>query len=160
MNKQDIYNFLSEKNIEYKSVEHPAAYTVEDIVSFNLPNPEDGAKNLFLRDDKKRNYYLLVAKDDRQINIKEFQQKAGTKHLSFASENDLMDKMGLIRGAVTPFGVLNDNDAMIQVYIDDYFVNRHMWIHPNDNTASVYIKAEDLVNIIKEHGNSVEYIKL
>ena len=32
MNKQDIYNFLSEKNIEYKSVEHTAAYTVEDIV--------------------------------------------------------------------------------------------------------------------------------
>ena len=58
------------------------------------------------------------------------------------------------------FGRLNDNDAMIQVYIDDYFVNRHMWIHPNDNTASVYIKAADLVNIIKEHGNSVEYIKL
>ena len=151
MNKQDIYNFLSEKNIEYKSVEHPAAYTVEDIVSFNLPNPEDGAKNLFLCDDKKRNYYLLVAKDDRQINIKE---------LSFASENDLMDKMGLICGAVTPFGILNDDEAMVQVYIDDYFVNRHMWIHPNDNTASVYIKADDLVNIIKEHGNSVEYIKL
>ena len=28
MNKQDIYNFLSEKNIEYKSVEHPAAYSI------------------------------------------------------------------------------------------------------------------------------------
>ena len=33
-------------------------------------------------------------------------------------------------------------------------------VHPNDNTATVYLKAEDLIDIIKEHGNQVEVITL
>lgn len=160
MNKQEIYNFLNDKKIKYKAIEHEPAFTVEDIVSFNLENPENGAKNLFLRDDKKKNYYLLVAKDDKTISIKEFQEEAKTRRLSFASEEDLMKIMKLIKGAVTPFGVLNDEEKKVQVYIDDYFKDNYIWVHPNDNTASVYLKAEDLVSVIREHGNYVQYIEL
>lgn len=160
MNKQDIYDLLNENKIEYKAANHPAAFTVEDIESFNLDNPENGAKNLFLRDDKKRNYYLLVVKDDKTISIKEFQEKAGTRRLSFASEDDLMKYMNLIKGAVTPFGVLNDKENIVKIYIDKYFENNYIWVHPNDNTASVYLKTEDLVSIIKKHGNSVQYIDI
>ena len=160
MNKQEIYDYLKEKNIEYKAVEHPAAFTIEDIESFNLPEPELGAKNLFLRDDKKRNYYLLSVKDDKTISIKEFQEKAGTRRLSFASEEDLMKMMKLIRGAVTPLGILNDDEKQVKVYIDYYFKDKRICIHPNDNTASVYLKTDDLVQIIQEHGNTVEFIEI
>ena len=60
MYKEEIINYLDKNNIEYDIFNHPPAYTVEDILSFNLPNKELGAKNLFLRDDKKKNYYLVV----------------------------------------------------------------------------------------------------
>ena len=33
-------------------------------------------------------------------------------------------------------------------------------MHPNDNTASVYLKTADLMQIIKEHGNSLEVLSL
>ena len=73
MNKQEVYEFLKQKNIPYRAYEHEAVFTVEAANALNLPNPECGAKNLFLRDDKKRNYYLFTLKDDRTVNIKELQ---------------------------------------------------------------------------------------
>lgn len=160
MNKQEIYGYLDKNNIFYTTVEHPPAFTVEDILSFHLPNPELGAKNLFLRDDKKRNYYLLTVKEDKEINIKDFQTKAGTRRLSFASENDLMQIMGLTRGSVSPFGILNDENRIVKVYLDTYFKDKKICIHPNDNTASLYIESKDLLQIIRQHGNSVEFIEI
>lgn len=160
MKKEDIYNILKSKNIEFKAVNHEPAYTVEDIISFNLTDPEWGAKNLFLRDDKKRNYYLLVAPEEKTINIKEFQEKAGTRRLSFGSEDDLKAKLDLYRGAVTPFGILNNEEKDVKVFIDSFYKDEHMWIHPCENDASVFIKTDDVISLIKEHGNAVEFIDL
>ena len=157
LKKQDIYKLLEENKIQYMAVDHPPAYTVEDIISFNLPRPEAGAKNLFLRDDKKRSYYLLTVRDDKTVSIKEFQSKAGTRRLSFASEQDLMKYLGLISGAVTPFGILNDESRSVTVYIDDSFAGHEISVHPNDNTASVYLQTDELIKLIREHGNKVEY---
>ena len=33
-------------------------------------------------------------------------------------------------------------------------------VHPNENTATVWLKTEDLIQIIKEHGNLVETVEL
>ena len=155
--KDDIYDLLRKKGIRFMAVDHPPAYTVEDIISFDLPRPEVGAKNLFLRDDKKRSYYLLTVRDDLTVSIKEFQSKAGTRRLSFASEQDLMHYLGLIPGAVTPFGILNDESRSVIVYIDKSFAGQEISVHPNDNTATVYLSADEMVTLIREHGNPVEY---
>ena len=126
---------------------------MDELKDIKLLYPELDAKNLFLRDDKKRNYYLLVAPEEKQINIKDFQEKAGTRRLSFGSEDDLKAKLDLYRGAVSPFGILNNIDKDVIVYIDDFFKGEHMWIHPCENDASVF-------NLIKGHGNTVNYIKI
>ena len=115
-----------------------------------------------MRDNKKRNYYLITVKWDKQVDLKEFRQKNGTRPLSFASESDLMKIMGLISGAVTPFGILNDTECKVQFFIDEEFFNQSkiIGVHPNDNTATVWLKAEELVSIIKEHGNKVSIVKI
>ena len=33
-------------------------------------------------------------------------------------------------------------------------------VHPNDNTATVWLKAEDLVELVKKHGNAVNVVEL
>ena len=108
MDKIQIYHYLSEKGIWYKTIEHEEVFTVEQAEALNLPHPETGAKNLFLRDDKKENYYLLTVRDTLPVSLKEFQIKIGSRRLSFASEEDLFQIMKLIKGAVTPLGVMND----------------------------------------------------
>ncbi len=155
--KEAIYELLHEKNIPFFAVEHPPAFTVEDILSYDLPRPEVGAKNLFLRDDKKRVYYLLTVKDDRSVSIKDFQIKAGTRRLSFASEQDLKAFLGLIPGAVSPFGILNDESHSVVVYLDKCFKGGEISVHPNENTATVYLPADELMEVIRENGNPVTY---
>ena len=78
--------------------------------------------------------------------------------MSFASEEDLLRIMKLTRGAVTPFGVMNDDRRMVRVYFDDFFKGKKIAVHPNDNTATVYLECNDLVKLIHEHGNPAEYL--
>lgn len=107
-------------------------------------------KNLFVHDDKKR------------VDLKEFRKNNNTRPLSFASENDLMEVMQLIPGAVTPFGILNDTECKVQFIIDEAFLQKPelIGVHPNDNTATVWLKTNNLITIIKEHGNQVKITKV
>ena len=157
MNKQEIYQFLEGKNVWHEITEHDAVYNMEELSQVDMPYPGDDAKNLFVRNDKKRNYYLITVKGDKRVNLKEFRKNYNTRNLSFASENDLKDILDLTPGAVTPLGLLNDQELKVQFYIDnDFMKDSHViGIHPNANTATVWLKVEDLIDIIKEHGNEV-----
>ena len=155
MNRQEILELLKERNIPYEIIEHKAIFNMEEAGQVEMPYPDAEAKNLFLRDDKKRNWYLVTVRGDRKLDLKWFQSEFGTRHLSFASDEYLMKYLHLIPGAVTPFGLLNDETCSVQFFIDGTFENQMIGIHPNDNTASVWMNADDLVSIIKEHGNPV-----
>ena len=160
MDKAEVYQLLDERKIEYKAYEHHAVFTVEEADTLNLPDPGAGTKNLFLRDQKKQNYYLLTARDHLQVRIKDFQKKIGARLLSFASEEDLGRILGLIKGSVTPFGLLNDEKKQVQFYLDEYFQNRIISAHPNENTATVFLKANDLMALLEMNGNPVQWIRL
>ena len=162
MDKQAIYDFIKNKNIWYEITEHKAVFNMEELSEIEVPYPEYDAKNLFIRDDKKRNYYLITVRGNKRVNLKEFRNKNETRPLSFASEQDLMDIMNLIPGSVSPFGLLNDKELKVKFYLDKDFLNdkKIIGVHPNDNTATVWLKVEDLVEIIKENGNKVEFVEL
>ena len=68
--------------------------------------------------------------------------------------------MKLIPGAVTPLGILNDAEHRVQVFMDVEFVGNKIGVHPNDNTATIWMKLADLVNVIKLHGNQVKFINV
>ncbi len=162
MDKTAIYDYLKSHHIDYEAVEHPAVYNMEEMSQIELPHPEADAKNLFVRDDKKANYYLITVKGDKRVNLKEFRKQHGLRNLSFASEPDLQAIMGLIPGAVSPLGMLNDQDLQVQFYLDQDFLTAPglIGIHPNDNTATLYLPTAALVEIIKEHGNTVNVVEL
>lgn len=162
MNKQEVYDFLDKKGIWHEITEHSAVFSMDELCDVELPYPEADAKNLFVRDDKKRNYYLITVRGNKRVDLKEFRRNNGTRNLSFASPDDLMRIMGLLPGSVSPFGLLNDKECAVHFYIDADFYKEPglMGIHPNENTATVWIKPEDLVDIIREHGNEVTPVEL
>ncbi|MDR0905175.1 MAG: prolyl-tRNA synthetase associated domain-containing protein [Oscillospiraceae bacterium] len=155
-----VCDLLNSRGIDFNYVEHKAVFTIEDMLGLDLPEFDAVAKNLFVRDDKKRNYYLIVVRHEKKVELKAFSEKIGSSKLSFASENDLGAILGLQKGAVTPFGVLNDAEHRVRVLIDKSFDGSRIGIHPNDNTASVWLYTADLVEVIKQHGNRVEFIEL
>ena len=162
MDKQAIYDFIKNKNIWYEMTEHKAVFNMEELSEIEVPYPEYDAKNLFICDDKKRNYYLITVRGNKRVDLKEFKEKNNTRRLSFASEEDLMNIMNLIPGAVTPLGLLNDKNLKVIFYLDKDFLNdkQIIGVHPNDNTATIWLKTSDLIDIIKEHGNQINIVEL
>lgn len=162
MNKEQIYDYLRKENIWHEITEHEAVYNMAELANIEVPYPEYDAKNLFVRDDKKRNYYLITVKGDKRVDLKGFRNNNGTRPLSFASADDLMNIMSLIPGAVTPLGLLNDSECKVTLFLDDDFMNGSelIGVHPNDNTATVWLKVNDLIKIIQKHGNSVNVVQL
>lgn len=160
MNKEEIYNLLNGKNILYEITNHKAVYNMEEIKDIDIPYPLWDAKNLFVSDDKKRNYYLITLRGDKKINLKEFKKKYGLRPLSFASEEDLYKYLKLNPGSATPLGLLNDEQRKVKFYLDLEFKNELIGVHPNDNTATIWLKTNDLVSLIKEHGSEFEFFEL
>ena len=162
MNKQEIYDFIKSRDIWHEITEHESVFNMEELSKIEVLYPEYDAKNLFVRDDKKRNYYLITIKGNKRIDLKEFQKNNNTRNLSFASTNDLMNIMGLKHGAVTPLGLLNDKELKVKFYIDkECMKDKHIiGVHPNDNTATIWLKVEDLIEIIQEHGNEVYVVEV
>ena len=162
IDKTDIYRFLEEQGIPFEKMEHKAVFNMEEMREVGLPHLEAEAKNLFVRDDKKRNYYLITVKGDKWVDLKAFQAQQGTRRLPFASDEDLGTILGLIPGAVTPLGLLNDSEKITQFCLDEEFLNEDglMGVHPNDNTATVWLQASDLVRVIQDHGNPVKIVKI
>ena len=74
LNKQAIYRLLDEESIWHEITEHPAAYNMADLAAIPLPYPSADAKNLFVRDDNKRNYYLLTVRGDRRVDLRAAEQ--------------------------------------------------------------------------------------
>ena len=160
MTKEETYQFLTEKNVAFEVTEHGAVYNMEELDAVELPYPEADAKNLFVRDDKRRNYYMITVKGDKRVELKDFRRKHELRPLTFASADELMDIMNLYPGAVTPLGLLSDEEHKVKLFLDEAFGTGPVGIHPNDNTATIWLQTADLVRIIKEHGNDVEMINL
>ena len=157
--KQEIKAFLEEKNIPFTWVEHKAVFTIEEMEELGLESMDEIAKNLFLRDQKGKRHFLFVIRADKQANLKELGEKLGIGKLSFASEERLEKYMKLKKGAVTPLGVLNDENCAVEVFFDEDFCKMEkIGVHPNENTASVYLAPDALLNIIREHGNTLEIV--
>lgn len=160
MTKQETLEYLDARGVEYILEEHPAVFNMEELRAIDLKYPDRDAKNLFVRDDKKTGWYLITVRGDRRVDLNGFRKKFGLRRLSFASAEELLSVMGLIPGAVTPLGLLNDAERKVTLYLDAAFSGGLIGVHPNDNTATVWLKAEDLTRLIREHGNTVRIADL
>lgn len=159
MTKEEVYEKLNELNIEYRVINHKAVFTMEDVINENLEPFENIVKNIFIRDDKKRNYYLVLVSHNKKVNLKELRNKLNSRPLTFASEEDLYKYLGLTKGSVSPLGILNDKDHIVTIIIDEDIKNiSEIGVHPNINTATVFLKPKDLEIIFKN--NKYEYIEL
>ncbi|MST79392.1 prolyl-tRNA synthetase associated domain-containing protein [Lactobacillus equicursoris] len=160
MNKQETYQWLTDHQIPYEVTEHKPVFSMEDLRDVHLPYPEANAKNLFVHDRKKRHFYLILVRGEKRVDLKAFAKQQGLKSLSFCSEDDLKAILGLTPGSVTPLGLLNDDERRVHFYIDAEFAGNKVAAHPMENTATVWLNADDLVQLVRDHGNEAEYVDI
>ena len=160
LSREQTCEALRAMGIEFERADHPAVCNMAETAELALPHPEAEAKNLFLRDDRREHFFLLTVRGDRRVDLKEFRRAHQTRPLRFASEEELSSLLGLIPGAVTPLGVLNDAEHHVKFFLDRAFADGLVGVHPNDNTATLWLRAEDLIRVVRDHGNEIEYIDL
>jgi len=155
--RDKVFNFLKEINIQYQIIEHPAIFTVLEAKQINLKGT--GCKNLFLRNQKKTNYYLAILEENTNLDIKVLSKKLNESRLSFASEADLERILKTTKGSVSLFNILNSNEII--VVLDEKLKDKNdLLFHPNDNTASIVISYNNILRILENKMISHVTIKI
>src|SRR6185369_11669678 len=115
---QQLFARLEALGLAHRSVEHAPVFTVEEAKAHRGELPGHHIKNLFLR-NKKEEMWLVVALEDRAIDLKRLGEKLGAGRLSFGSPERLARYLGVKPGSVTPFAVINDTDHKVTLVLDE-----------------------------------------
>src|SRR5262245_2953140 len=164
LSPQQLFDRLAELGIAHATVEHAAVFTVEEAKSHRGTLPGHHIKNLFLR-NKKEEMWLVVALEDRIIDLKRLGEKLGAGRLSFGSPERLARYLGVEPGSVTPFAVINDTEHRVTLVIDeglkgglksDGLVNAH----PLTNTMTSALSLADLLRFFEATGHRPNWLDL
>lgn len=159
--RQAVYDFLDRHGIRYTHYEHPAAPTIEIARRYWRDDGSKHCKNLFFRNHKGDRHYLVSFDCERSLPIRAFEQRLGQGKLTFASEQRMERLLGLRPGSVSPFGLINDTDRGVHLFLDRTLERCDAYsFHPNDNRATVVIRREEFMRYLAAVGCSYELLDL
>src|SRR3954466_12603394 len=139
LNPQHLFARLDALGLAHRTVEHAAVFTVEQAKQHRGVLPGHHIKNLFLR-NKKEAMWLVVALEDRQIDLKRLGEALGAGRLSFGSPERLRRHLGVEPGSVTPFALINDTGHQVTLVLDRGLAQgRPLNAHPLTNTMTTAI---------------------
>jgi Ala-tRNA(Pro) deacylase len=158
----ELFAYLDALGIAHRTVEHAAVFTVEQAKAVRSAHEMAGThvKNLLLR-NKKGRMWLLVAEEDRRVELKELAGRLGAGNLSFASAERLRTHLGVEPGAVTPLAVVNDEGGLVRVILDAAVAGAAVvHCHPLVNTMTTAVRGADLLAFLRATGHEPEIVEL
>ena len=151
---------LTELGLSCRTVSHPPVFTVEQAKALRGELPGGHVKNLFLR-NKKGAMWLVVAEEDRRIDLKVLGERIGAGKVSFGSPERLMQYLGVLPGSVTPLGLINDSGHAVQIVIDQALLAHDpINVHPLTNDRTTAISPKDLLTFIEACGHKPQILDL
>jgi Ala-tRNA(Pro) deacylase len=161
LGQSDLYTKLKELSIDFEYYEHPPLASINE-AKIHWENLDSGkCKNIFVRNHKGNRHYLIILEHLRQVNMRDLEKRLKQGKLTFASDKRLKKYLGVEPGSVSPFGLINDNDQHVHLFIDETLDHcNRLLFHPNINTASLVISKDDFIRFLQSCGNSFQFIKL
>ena len=142
------YDFLDKLNIEYDRVDHSSADDMETCAEIEKVLGAPICKNLFLRNQQKTQFYLLMMPGDKKFKTKELSKQINSARLSFAEPEFMQKFLHISPGSVSVIGLMNDTENHVQLLIDrDVLNGEHFGCHPCVNTASLRISLKELTEV-------------
>ena len=159
--QERVFDFLQQQGIEYSFYTHPEAPTIEIARQYWHNDGSKHCKNLFFRNHNGNRHYLVVFDSEQSLAIHDLEHRLKQGKLSFASEQRMERYLGLKPGSVSPFGLINDTDNHVHLFLDKNLLDYpSLSFHPNDNRATVVISQQMFAKYLAAVGNSYEYIEL
>ncbi len=152
---------LAAWGLQARTWHHAPVFTVSESQAQRdaLP-PGWHSKNLFLR-NKKGAMWLVVAREDRPVDLKRLGDLLEGGRLSFGSPERLMAHLGVIPGSVTPFSIVNDTGCQVTIVLDASLMTaERAYFHPLDCAMTTAIAPGDLVTFIEKTGHKPQILDL
>lgn len=146
--KEKVYSYLDNLNIKYSVVNHPVASTTELADKYIEGHDGIRTKTMFLYNKNKTNFYLIVLDESQRVDFKYLENLLGEKKIKFASDEVLINKLGLERGVVSIFGLLNDSENTTVLLDEKINQGLPVTFHPNMNDATLFISYEDVIRFL------------
>ena len=146
---------LDDWKITYKHFTHDPLMSVNEskLIQEKLfgNDKENGhIKNLYLR-DKKKNNILFVAHQDAIIDLKLLAENIKMGRLSFGSKERLMENLGVLPGAVSPFAMINGVKKNVTIFLDRNLKSyKKIFAHPLENNQTLEITLDQLEKFFKK----------
>ncbi len=159
--KEKVYEALDKMGIKYDVVDHPPALTTEEADLYIEGKEGVRSKTMFMTNKKKKNFYLFILDESKRLDMKKLGEIIGEKTLKFAHEEHVEEKLGLKFGVVSPFGLLNNKEKDVKVYVDREIIkDKIITFHPNENIATLFISFDDLFKFFENIGINYEIIDM
>ena len=163
-----IFALLHANKINFTLLKHKAVFTCKEAAEFDDRLKGANCKNLFLSDKKRKNFFILSAMESTKFKINDLKKKITSQHdaikcgkLQFGKEETLNAKLKLIKGSVTPFGVLNDEQKETVLLIDDNLMKQeYAKFHPLVNTMTISLKMSDFTELLRRLGYALYVVKI
>jgi len=150
-----LLDLLDRNGIAYSRSEHPPVYTCEEADRFRPELPGVHTKNLFLRDEGGKRFFLVVTLCEKRVDSKALGRLIGARKLHFGSPEELYALLGLTPGAVTVLGLANDAEQRVELIFDaEIWVADAFLCHPLVNTATLVMQRADLMKFLDLVGHS------
>jgi Ala-tRNA(Pro) deacylase len=150
--RAELLAFLDAQGIAQTTHDHPAVFTVAEGPQIKATLPGAHTKNLFLK-DKKGRLWLISARQDTVIDLKNLHRIIGSDRLSFGNPDLMLETLGLTPGSVTAFGLINDRDRRITFVLDKTLADADLVnFHPMINTATTAVSAEGFRRFLRAIG--------
>jgi len=148
--EEGLFARLGSLGVPYTLHRHPPVFTVEEAQALRGTLPGAHVKNLFLR-DKKKSLWLVTVQEDRQIDLKALRHVLQARgNLSFGNAELLMEMLGVVPGAVTPFGIVNDRAKAVTVILDRSILDQDpVNAHPLRNDMTISVSPEGLSRFLE-----------
>lgn len=149
-----LLEYLAELDIAAATVDHEPVFTVDEARRLRSSLPGGHSKSLFLR-NKKGAMWLVVTLADTRVDLKHLGETIGSGRLSFASPERLMQHLGVIPGAVTPFALANDTNGEVCVALEGALLDHDpLHFHPLDNAKTTSVGPQDLLRFLEATGHA------
>lgn len=141
-----VYDLLDELHIPYDRVDHYAMMTIDECHEVDEALDISVCKNLFLCNQQKTQFYLLMMPGEKKFVTKEVSKQIHSARLSFAKENYMEEYLNILPGSVSVMGLMNDTENHVQLLIDRQVLEaEYVGCHPCVNTSSLKLRTRDVL---------------
>ncbi|MDD2289249.1 MAG: prolyl-tRNA synthetase associated domain-containing protein [Bacteroidales bacterium] len=159
--KDKVLKQLEDWNIAYRLYTHPPLPTAADAIAYWKDIDAQHCKNLFFRNHKGNRHYLVVFDWKRDLPIHRIEKMLRQGKLTFASPTRMMRYLGVEPGSVSPFGLLNDTENHVILFLDNKLKEaEEISFHPNDNRYTAVISKTDFFRFLEMVGNAHVFLDI